>query len=61
MEKNLNFIAQLSVIDQGRLPEAVAACRRAVSLKANYAEAYYNLGLALDRQQKHAAAEDQLT
>jgi predicted TPR repeat methyltransferase len=43
--------------DKGRLEEAIAAHRQAIRLKPDYAEAYNNLGAALQRVgQKEAAA-----
>ena len=38
--------------EQGKLDEAVACCRRALELKPDYAEAHYNLGIALKDQGK---------
>ena len=34
--------------EQGRLDEAIAACRRALALRPDYAEAHSNLGVALN-------------
>ena len=38
--------------DQGKLEEAIAAYRTAIRLKPDYAEAHYNLGIALHDQGK---------
>src|SRR5262249_23474210 len=43
--------------DQGRLAEAEAALRKAIDLQPDYAQAHYNLGLALRNQGKLAEAE----
>ena len=37
---------------QGKLEEAIAAYRQAIGLKSDYAEAHYNLGVALTDQGK---------
>ena len=39
-------------MDQGKLDEAVAEYRAAIRLKPDYAEAHYNLGIALTDQGK---------
>ena len=36
-----------ALADVGRLDEAIAACRQAIRLKPDLAEAHYNLGIAL--------------
>ncbi len=41
-----------ALTDQGKLDEAVAAYRKALELKPDYAEAHNNLGLALMNQGK---------
>ena len=38
--------------EQGKVDEAVACYRRALELKPSYAEAHYNLGVALKEQGK---------
>ena len=37
---------------QGKFDEAIAACRRAIEIKPDYADAYCNLGVALGMQGK---------
>ena len=38
--------------DQGKLDEAIASYRQALTLKTDYAEAYNNMGVALKDQGK---------
>ena len=38
--------------EQGKLDEAIASYTKALSLKPDYAEAYYNMGNALQEQGK---------
>ena len=42
----------LALVDQQRLPEAMAACQKAIDMDPNYAHAYNNLGRTLYHQQK---------
>jgi serine/threonine protein kinase/Tfp pilus assembly protein PilF len=41
-----------ALFDQQKLPEAVAAFRRAVEINGDFADAHYNLGIVLSVQQK---------
>ena len=38
--------------EQGKLEEAIEAYNKALSIKPDYADAYYNLGIALQDQSK---------
>ena len=37
--------------DQGKLEEAIGSCKKAISIKPDYAEAYYNMGVTLQVQE----------
>ncbi|MFZ0957736.1 MAG: tetratricopeptide repeat protein [Candidatus Sulfotelmatobacter sp.] len=39
----------LACLEVGRLPDAIAALQRAVSSNPRYADAYFRLGIALER------------
>ena len=49
----LNSIIQhdlgLACLEVGRVPDAVAAFRRAVAINARYADAYFRIGIALEK------------
>ena len=49
-----------SLVRSGRLDEAIAAFREALSIEPAYADAYYNLGLSLLENQKPREAVDAL-
>ena len=40
----------LACLETGRVPEAIAAFQRAVSSNPRYADAYFRLGIALEKQ-----------
>jgi Flp pilus assembly protein TadD len=43
--------------NQGRYPEAEAACRKALKLKPDFSETWINLGVALEKQGRYPEAE----
>jgi Tfp pilus assembly protein PilF len=46
----------LALLEQGKLQEAMTEFREALGLKTSYADAHYNLALALQKSgQAHAA------
>jgi tetratricopeptide (TPR) repeat protein len=53
----LAFFDLGNVLDElKRMPEAIAAYRRAIELQRNYADAHYNLALALERNGQRRSA-----
>ena len=42
----------IALKDQGKLDEAMRCLQKAISIKPDYAEAYYNMGKALKDQGK---------
>ena len=47
----------ISLSALGKFEEAVATYRKAISIKPDYADAYYNLGITLQEQGRFEEAE----